>query len=136
MFYSQGTLKIHTEAVHMGIKRYPCPKCDIQCSDQRGLEYHMQTHLAAEDRQTYVCEECGGNFMNMFTLRSHVKRVHRGIKNKECPHCPGKMFYNTSLLKRHLRSVHQMEVDGKNYICEHCNRYPHLKTFFELTWLQ
>ena len=61
--------------------------------------------------------------MNVFTLKAHVRRVHRAEKKKECPHCPGKMFYCTSLLKRHLRSVHQMEVDGKSYKCEHCQRH-------------
>ena len=56
VFYSNGTLKMHTETVHMGIRKFPCPKCDIQCNDQRGLDTHMQTHLALEDRQTFVCE--------------------------------------------------------------------------------
>jgi len=123
VFYSNGSLKGHTESVHMGIKKYPCTKCDIQCQDQRSLNLHLQTHMVIEDRDTVVCDECGGNFMNIFALRHHVKRVHRGEKKAECPHCPGKMFYCTSLMKRHLRQVHQIQVAGKNYICQKCNRH-------------
>ena len=61
--------------------------------------------------------------MSASTLKSHVRQVHRGERKKECPHCPGKMFYNTSLLKKHLRCVHQVDVGGKSYKCEHCQKF-------------
>jgi len=118
-FFSNATLKWHIEGVHMGIKRFKCDQCDVQCYDRRSLKLHMDTHLADEDREKLVCDECGSSFVNIEGLKSHIRRVHRAEKNVQCPHCPDKWFFSKSRLMVHLRGVHQ---EDKRFVCPHCNR--------------
>ena len=119
-FSRKISYKKHIEQVHMGLKPCKCDQCGMSFRSNTELSNHIQKHhISAEEREVFVCEHCGSNFQMQRALRNHIRRVHHGEKTVECPHCPGKKFYNNALLKGHLRGVHQLD---KRFACPTCNK--------------
>ncbi|XP_063709463.1 oocyte zinc finger protein XlCOF15-like [Culicoides brevitarsis] len=65
----------------------------------------------------HLCHECGDTFATKSYLKTHVKIVHKKIRQHKCPDC-GKQFSVKSSLNRHTMQIHSKL---KPYECRHCN---------------
>ena len=51
-------------------------------------------------------------------LKTHVRRIHEGIKNHKCAQCD-KAFFQYGELKKHVKDIH----DGiREFKCEQCGK--------------
>ena len=51
-------------------------------------------------------------------LKTHVRRIHEGIKNHKCAQCD-KAFFQFGELKKHVKDIH----DGiREFKCEQCGK--------------
>jgi len=119
-------LRNHIERSHLGIKEFKCDQCDYITAYKKHLFAHQQTHLPEEERQKFICDECGNGYTNKAYLNNHINAVHKQIKNHKCPHCPDTAFSNSNKLKVHLRSAHQ--IMDKRHPCPECGKELPLKS--------
>jgi len=61
---------------------------------------------------------CGKKFNREFNLKEHI-RIHNPRRNKEfiCSQC-NESFYSSSVLSRHIASIHQ----GEKFYCKNCGK--------------
>ncbi|XP_059621079.1 zinc finger protein 878-like [Phlebotomus argentipes] len=69
-----------------------------------------------EERSCFECELCKRRFRNKFSLESHMRRVHQGLKKGNvCPICD-KAVCNPGTLKWHMARKHDVKSEfGCNY---------------------
>ncbi|KAL7062190.1 hypothetical protein AAHC03_0662 [Spirometra sp. Aus1] len=68
------------------------------------LEAHVrQKHKRFPRSQCFIC---GRNYSSVDNLRVHVKTVHLGLFNFQCPKCPRAFFYYPKLIKHLVLSHH------------------------------
>jgi len=97
-------IKNHINMVHYKIKNFSCGECESAFTSNNQLVKHVE---AVHDNIKVNCEECGAEFKST-TLKSHIRRVHRGIKpSVPCtdPSCK-KVFGSKTDLERHVLGVH------------------------------
>ena len=86
------------------------------------IKEHMITHRSEEEKQLFVCHECGASFERRCYLRNHIGRMHGNReKNYHCEHCD-KSFLTGPELKRHVRVYHNHAQEQK-FQCPHCHRF-------------
>jgi len=110
-FVSKHSKAQHVQFVHEGM-RYTCGLCNQQV---RSIKTHMRYVHAKE--KNHKCPECEKSFQTTTHLRTHVARVHLGIKMK-CEDC-GKMVQD---LHSHQVYVHKQP---KNFPCDQCDKRFH-----------
>ena len=74
------------------------------------------------DENKKRCDTCGKNFVSASTLKTHVQRVHLGIRNFKCEQCD-KKFKSNSALEYHLTFIHgdeETKAGLKSYKCDQC----------------
>ena len=102
MFRTQAGYREHVIVKHE--KRTP-HKCD-QCTQSFGTLMKLKNHRKLVHTRV-ICNECGKEICNAFTLKRHKANVH-GIKPKnvfQCQHCP--LFYEKQLyLDNHVNKQH------------------------------
>ncbi|XP_060555256.1 zinc finger protein 70-like [Ruditapes philippinarum] len=95
-----------------------CQFCDEQFTSHKLLEKHIGTHWQMKNYQCHVCEK---RFKRKEGLERHLYTHDLGKRTKhQCVECP-KSFSFLFALKRHVRSVHGNEPDGKK--CEICGKF-------------
>lgn len=68
---SKNNLAKHLRTVHLYIRAYPCPECEIRYSTRLALEHHqMNKHGMDSD---FKCQHCEMKFSAMSFLRAHLK---------------------------------------------------------------
>ena len=128
-FTRNDSLRVHIRFAHFGIK-YECP--DDECSKSFPYTSLLKTHLKKKHGVTnanvlkeivqniyqktnedhglmhHKCTHCSKTFKYALSCKTHIQRVHLGIKH-ECPEdeC-SKSFQNTKNLKVHLKSQHKV----------------------------
>lgn len=99
--------------------KFDCVGCHAIYSSQAALQNHQRTcvyyttgHHKAHPiglipDKPYQCAQCGVAFKKNSNLVKHMKLVHLGERNFECPYnnC-GRMFGQKSNLNSHVRAVH------------------------------
>ena len=60
------------------------------------------------------CKQCGKQFINEFTLKSHVKNCQPGF-SFQCGECPATFSKKTSV-RAHMKNVHS----GVVFVCRYC----------------
>lgn len=65
---------------------------------------------------TAICDQCGKEFSNVYTLKAHRNQVHEGLKEFACKICNTK-FTTKYKLKRHHSGVHS---EKRDYHCTTC----------------
>lgn len=81
-----------------------------------GRQQQPQTHLDQQSSEKpHVCPDCGTAFKKNSNLVKHMKLVHLGERNFECPEpsC-GRLFGQKSNLNSHIKAVHLGE---KPFVC-------------------
>lgn len=63
-----------------------------------------------------VCDNCGKQFSNVYTLNAHKRQVHENKKPYECTKCT-KSFSTKYKLNRHIQGIHS---DVRDKFCEIC----------------
>eukprot|EP00080_Pristionchus_pacificus_P002599 PDM62619.1 C1 domain containing protein [Pristionchus pacificus] len=115
-------LNLHKKT-HTGdnLRRVECTICGKLLSSG-GIKYHMQTHLAAVNREIHKCETCGKVFISRYGLTSH-KAYHCGIRSDQfkCGTC-GKILADSKNLKRHERLHLDDEEQRRPFPCDQCGK--------------
>ena len=141
-FSNIGKLKIHTDAIHLGIKKNKCQQCGRAFAQLRNLKSHIDTvHLKIKNAKCENCENCDKTFRDKAMLTRHIKSVHYEftcqyceksfkykynltvhmnsinllIKNVKCENCD-KTFRDKGMLRRHIKSVHS------KFMCQYCDK--------------
>ncbi|CAJ0961361.1 unnamed protein product, partial [Mesorhabditis belari] len=68
---------------HLGVKPYPCEKCDQRFTTPHSLKIHERRKHTNE--RPYLCTwECGLSFVSIADRNEHEKTVHVGVKRHKC----------------------------------------------------
>ena len=127
------TLQSHVRQIHHGIRRkrkrdykkVQCPTCNKTLSNWYYQEVHKTN--CSDGRSLYPCKTCGKeDFINVVTLKNHIRSKHTTDRPYSCEHCP--MKYATAMsLSGHMSRRHGVTLSGKIkhkelFTCEHCTK--------------
>ena len=90
-----------------------CTKCKFS-----GNKSELDKHLASKHGRKHICEECGINFIDVKTLKLHVKTKHENpsaIEPFPCEVC-GLVLANFNLLQQHVK-----EHTSVKFNCQYCD---------------
>ena len=82
------------------------------------LQEYLNSHIKDRHNKTFKCNVCEKSFGYEYSLESHKKTVHLGIKPFKCDLCHD-CFSSNKLLQRHIRGAHNKE---KPFQCSKCSR--------------
>ena len=124
-------------------KKSDCALCDFKCSnvsvlkkhylsnhseDLTGLDYLFKEPKCEKgEEKNYNCDSCEKSFAASANLKRHIKTVHEGQMDYKCVSC-GKSFTQSGNLKNHIKTIHEGQ---KNYTCPHCKQAFYQKSNFE-----
>ncbi|GIY70418.1 hypothetical protein CEXT_441801 [Caerostris extrusa] len=97
---------LHCIHPHWGDRPYRCPECG-QCFAPQF--YTAQSVASTLGDRPYRCPECGQCFAHSSSLQTRP-HIHTGDRPYRCPEC-GQCFAHSSSLRRHVRSIHTLEID-------------------------
>lgn len=94
-------------------KKFPCPLCDIRCSNNGQLQGHLRIHTG---ERPFKClfEGCERSFARNEELTRH-KRIHTGIRPHKCDVCT-KAFGRKDHLSKHQKT-HLQAAEKKVFTC-------------------
>lgn len=110
-------LKIHRLRGHCQEYRYPCENCVRAFNTSESLQLHMEQdhHQTTSTVPGVLCDFCGREFMNYYTLECHINYSH-SQKKYTCKQCD-KILETRATYCRHLQT-HRM----KKIVCEQCGK--------------
>ncbi|AQZ11997.1 PZF1 (YPR186C) [Zygosaccharomyces parabailii] len=110
-FARPSSLTEHQNAIHRGLRPFPCNQCSKSFTRKIHLERHLCLHTG---ERPYHCSVCGKGTVTLQHLRRH-EITH--TKSFKCPYpdC-NEAFYRHPTLRSHILTVH------RKLICESCNK--------------
>lgn len=112
-FKSIQHLKSHMIS-HSDEKLYQCNQCNKTYKYRNSLFAHRAIHY----RKMVMCHECGKLYASNAILNTHIREVHKRLKNFICEYCD-EAFVKRSRLKDHLYAKHTFD---RPYVCTLCNK--------------
>lgn len=94
-------------------KKYPCPLCDIRCSNNGQLQGHLRIHTGEKPFQC-TFDGCDRRFARNEELTRH-KRIHTGVRPHKCDIC-NKAFGRKDHLSKHQKT-HLQNSEKKVFTC-------------------
>ncbi|XP_044752040.1 gastrula zinc finger protein XlCGF26.1-like [Coccinella septempunctata] len=101
---------------HKDETQYVCLSCGKTFRMQSALALHSRSHLPAEIKNKYQCDECPKRFGTKPNLMAH-KRIHSGVKDYTCDQC-GKSFFQKGNLDNHVLT----HTAARPFHCNTCNK--------------
>ncbi|XP_070540523.1 zinc finger protein 70-like [Ptychodera flava] len=94
-------------------RRFPCPLCDVSCSNNGQLRGHIRVHTG---ERPFKCDHptCGRAFARNEELTRH-RRIHTGMRPHRCSICE-KRFGRKDHLTKHIKT-HLKPAEKKTYVC-------------------
>ena len=93
-----------------------CDECSHYCASKEEFKEHMaNTHGDGVQEKTNPCETCGKMFKSKYSLKAHIKLMHRESEEFPCDQC-GKVFRAKASLEYHTK-VHNGDYP---YRCDEC----------------
>ena len=106
-------VKSHYKAVHLGIARAKEDMCRKNICEFVGTK-----NCTDLKHYLFSCHLCDFSSKRNFLVTNHIKAVHEGILTSySCDQCD---YVSTRDLKRHIREVHDGEVDQRAFPCDQC----------------
>ncbi|XP_030759303.1 gastrula zinc finger protein XlCGF57.1-like [Sitophilus oryzae] len=132
-YISKQGLRYHIEENHIDSRSreaekevYKCTMCRYETRREPSLRKHMQTHLAPEDRQLFVCTHCDKKYTTKKALQCHLDIKHVDSRLKEtdkkvykCAICGFRTLYSSSL--RSHKKTH-FAPEERKFACIHCGK--------------
>lgn len=94
-------------------KKYPCPLCEIRCSNNGQLQGHLRIHTGEKPFQCSF-DGCERRFARNEELTRH-KRIHTGVRPHKCEIC-NKAFGRKDHLSKHQKT-HLQTAEKKVFTC-------------------
>lgn len=119
-FSNKKTFSRH-RALH---QKTQCSKCGKLIKTEM-LSSHMK--VIHKEGPSYPCPKCGKTFFARERVRRHIQQVHNpeAPRTKQCHICQ-KKYLRGALLYKHLKDVHQIEVEAlkvpPKFICPECGK--------------
>ncbi|KAL3280611.1 hypothetical protein HHI36_003848 [Cryptolaemus montrouzieri] len=110
-----GAVEKH-RADHKEETQFVCLSCGKTFRMQSALLLHARSHLPAELKNRYQCDQCPKRFGTKPNLMAH-KRIHSGIRDYTCDQC-GKSFFQKGNLDNHLLT----HTAARPFSCTTCNK--------------
>lgn len=79
IFYSANDLRSHDKIVHLRIRKFFCRFCSQAFAKNYALKHHEMRHTG---EKPHVCSECKKGFIQMVSLRTHMKTHKLMLENK------------------------------------------------------
>ena len=95
---------------------YTCGICEMQCSNQAGLQNHIYRSHKKSDSKMFKCDQCNRSYMSLSKLKRHQREDHMGIYKHTCPICK-KGFSNRGGLQGHL-VTHGAQAEFHCDVCQ------------------
>ena len=114
-YNNERLFKIHINSKHENI-RFPCTICGKDFTLNKSLKQHIKnTHDQIKD---YICKEigCGKAYSTAAELKMHVNRSHNSLR-VICDTC-GQTFVDKYTLKNHITKVHVHGHGKRKYKCD------------------
>lgn len=119
-FPSMRLLKSHFRVTH---RKTQCSKCG-QLVITKLINYHMK--VIHKEGQPLPCPQCGKLFFGSDRLRKHIQGMHDSERAPKQCHICQKEYQRGAMLDKHLKDVHQVEVDAlkvpPKFICSECGK--------------
>ena len=86
-------------------------KCEVKMEFSIGVDGNVQSsngldHNSRNNQENHQCQFCQKSFSRPFSLKTHLKSVHDGLKDHKCTLC-GKYFSRLFNLKTHIKNIHE-----------------------------
>ena len=85
-------------------------KCEVKMEFSIGVDGNVQTNNGVDhsrnNQENHQCQFCQKSFSRPFSLKTHLKSVHDGLKDHKCTLC-GKYFSRLFNLKTHIKNIHE-----------------------------
>ena len=108
---------MHIDTNHGKDLPHECNQCERRFANIYYLKAHIKKVHEGEEIDTFTCDKCGKILNSKSGYLNHMKYTHENkAKEFECDKC-GRKFHIMSLLKLHVRTVHEKE---RNFQCDTC----------------
>ena len=114
LFKSKVGYEQHVQAIHKGVRPYPCPYCKYKAHLEAGLESHIK---AVHAGIKYPCDMCDYKAPSKGHIKRHKLTVHGLGLRYPCTYCQ-KTFSSNQTFQRHMREVH---VKDRKIACSLCD---------------
>ena len=112
--FKKHSILIHHFTAHSNIKSFACPDCDKKYKKRTHLDEHKKTHQPLE----YMCSVCGAFFLSNSNLKSHMNRIHLGLRPFKCDQCD-KSFSEMRNMEEHSQRIHR---NDRPWMCDLCGK--------------
>ena len=114
--FKKQSVKDHYYASKSETSQHQCDICEKEFVSPKHMTRHIE-HIHSDKFPPLICQVCDGPLKYKESLDRHMREVHGGEKEYECPNCP-EDFSRLENCQRHLdRGRHTFKC-----VCEYCDK--------------